>query len=208
METSITAKSLDQIGLLLGFISGILLIPEIINFLPLTEVQKSIEGRIYDFDRWARRFPQRFYPPSWKYKFTEEEREATEPKTAIRTFIFSIVWIAMLIRGIAISSTFLIVMGLGILILVALGNMAVHLTLWRFISPVKLFIIFIGMLLILTLATPLISLARVVLLFLRPIVSWVHRFFSVREILRASLVALAIILFILSNILQFVATLS
>lgn len=207
MGLSITAKLLDQIGLVLGFISGFLLIPEVINFLPLTKVQTSIEGRLSAFDRWAKRFPQKFYPPSWKYKFTEKEREALEPKTAIRTFIFSIVWMAILIRGILISSTFLILVSLGILMLVAIGNMVVHLTLWRFISPAKLAIIFIGMLLILAVATPLISLVRVIMLLLHPIVSWVHNFFSVREMLRTSLTLLAIIFFILSNVLQFLATL-
>src|SRR5215216_7311183 len=120
MGTYITAKLLDQIGLVFGFLSGILLIPEIINFLPLTKIQKSIEDHLYIFNRWARRFPQRFYPPSWEYKFTENEREAIEPKTAIRTFIFSIVWISVLLRGIIISSTFLIAVGFGILISVVL----------------------------------------------------------------------------------------
>src|SRR5687768_13423534 len=187
MGLFVSAKLLDQIGLVLGFISGFLLIPEIINFLPLTKVQASIEGRLSAFDRWAKRFPQRFYPPSWKYKFTEREREALEPKTAIRTFIFSIAWMAILIRGILISSTLLILVSLGILMLVALGNMAVHLTLWRFISPLKLVIIFIGMLLLLAVATPLISLVRVVMLLLRPVVSGLHNFFSVRETLRTSL---------------------
>lgn len=207
MSTYITAKLLDQIGLVLGFISGILLIPEIINFLPLTKIQTSIEGGLFGFDRWARKFPQRFYPPSWENKFTEKERDAIEPKTAIRTFIFSIVWIFILISGLINSSALLIIVGFGFLLLVTLGNMVVHLTLWRFISPAKLVMIFIGMFVILALATPLISLIRVLLLLLRPIVSWIHSFFSVREILRTSLTALAIILFILSNILQFVATL-
>lgn len=207
MDTVITAKMLDQIGLSLGFISGFLLIPEIINFLPLTKVQKSIEGRLYAFDSWAKRFPQKFYPPSWKYKFTEEEREAREPKTAIRTLIFSIVWMAILARGILLSSTFLILLGSGILLVVTLGNMVVHLTLWRFLSPVRLVIIFIGMLFILAAFTPLISLARVILLILRSIGSWVQSFFSVHDILRTVLTLLAIILFIISNILQFVATL-
>jgi len=91
MTTVITSKLLDQIGLLLGFISGLLLIPEVINFLPLLKMQKSIENRLYSFDNWAKRFPQKFYPPSWKHKFTEEQRESIEPKTAIRTFIFSFV---------------------------------------------------------------------------------------------------------------------
>ena len=90
MGIFITAKLLDQIGLLLGFISGFLLIPEIINFLPLTKLQKSIELLLRKFENWTR-FPLRFSPPSWKHKYTEEQREAIEPITAIRTFIFSIV---------------------------------------------------------------------------------------------------------------------
>jgi len=54
MDTFITAKLLDQIGLVFGFISGILLIPEIINFLSLTKVQKSIESQLFAFDSWAK----------------------------------------------------------------------------------------------------------------------------------------------------------
>jgi hypothetical protein len=206
MDAFITAKLLDQIGLVLGFVSGGLLIPEVINLLPLTKIQNSIEGWLAAFENWAKRFPRRFYPPSWKMKYTEDEREGRESITAIRTLIFSIVWMTILARGILLSSTFLILLGLGIPFLITLGNMVVHLTLWRWIKPVALVIIFISFFLILIFVTPLLSLVRVVLLFLRPIVSWVHRFFSVRQILRTSLIALAIIFFILSNILQFVAT--
>lgn len=207
MDTNITAKLLDQIGLVFGFVSGILLIPEFVNFLSLSKVQKSIEGRLAVFDSWARRFPQRFYPLSWRYKFTDEERQAREPKTAIRTLIFSIVWMTILARGIFTSSTLLIVLGLSILIFIALGNMVLHLTLWRSISPIGLVMIFIGMLFILAVFTPLISLARVILLVFRPIGSRMQSFFSVHDILRTFLTMLAIILFILSNTLQFVATL-
>src|SRR6185503_17651999 len=207
MTIVITLKLLDQIGLLLGFISGLLLIPEVINFLPLLKMQKSIENRLYSFDNWAKRFPQKFYPPSWKHKFTEEQRESIEPKTAIRTFMFSFVWISMLLWGISSSSPILVVLSLSIVTVVALGNMFTHLTFWRFINPMKLIIIFTVMLVILTVFTPLISLARIVLLIARIIVLRVRNFFSLHDILRTLLTLLAIILFIISNILQFVASL-
>ena len=142
MGVYITAKLLDQIGLFLGFISGLLLIPEIINFLPLMKFQKSMESQLHKIEDWAR-FPLKFSPPSWKYMFTAEQREAIEPITAIRTLIFSMVWIAMLVMGTLFSSRFLIVFSFGILIVVALGNIEKHLPLWRRLSVLQLVFIFL-----------------------------------------------------------------
>jgi hypothetical protein len=198
------AKLLDQIGLMLGFISGILLIPEVINFFPLEKFQKSIENGLIRFENWAR-FPLGFGPPSWK-KFRDEEREAIERKTAIRTLIFSLTWMAILARGIVTSSTFLIGLVIGILMVIALGHIVVYLPLWQRLSPVKFVIAFIGLFFGLMVVTPLFSLVRVVMLILRSIVSRMHSFFAVHDILRTSLTVLAIILFIISNILQFIAT--
>ena len=206
MGIYITAKLLDQIGLLLGFISGLLLIPEIINFLPLMKFQKSIEGQLYKFENWAR-FPLRFSPPSWKYEFTEEQREAIEPITAIRTLIFSIIWIVLLVIGTLFSSKLLIVLSVGILIVVTLGNLGKHLPLWPHFCALKLIFIFITLLFILAILTPPISLLRVIMLILRSIVTRVNSFFSIHDILRTFLTMLAIVLFIISNILQFIATL-
>jgi hypothetical protein len=123
MGTYITGNLLDQIGLILGFISGLLLIPEVFNLLPIEKLETSIESQLSNFENWATRFPLRFTPPSWRYLYTEEQRTTViEPKTAIRTLIFSIVWIAILVLGIRISSKTLIGLSVFIVIITAFGG--------------------------------------------------------------------------------------
>jgi hypothetical protein len=207
MGTFITAKLLDQIGSLLGFISGLLLIPEIINFLPLIKFQKTIAHLLHIFENWTR-FPLRFSPPSWKYKYTEEQREAIEPITAIVTFIFSISWMAILVIGLLFSSKILIILSFDILIITAARNIRRINYLWPHLSVLTLISMFIVALFMLAIITPPVSLLRVVMLILRSVITSIHRFFSIHDVLRTSLTLLAIILFVISNILQFIATIS
>lgn len=206
MDTFITAKLLDQIGLLLGFISGFLLIPEIINFLPLMKLQSSIEHGLHRFENFSR-FPLNYSPPSWKTRYTEEQREAIEPFTSIVTFIFTIAWMAMLVIGILFSSNIPIILSFGLLIVVTFRNVRRIYFLWPHLSVLTLISMFIVGLFMLAIITPPVSLVRVVLLILRSIITRVYSFFSIHDILRTSLTLLAIILFIISNILQFLATL-
>ena len=199
-----TAKCLDQIGLVLGFISGLLLIPEIINV--IARLEKPIEKQLNKFELWTK-FPLRFSPPSWKYKYTDAQREAIEPLTAIRSLIFSVAWIALLVIGILLPSTVFVLLSQIILIAVVIGNMRKHIPLLPRVSVWKKIYIFFGGYFLIALLTPIVSLIRVIFLILQVIVTTVNNFFSKHDVLRNMFLIVAIIFFILSNILQFWATL-
>ena len=208
MGTYITANVLDQIGLILGFISGLLLIPEVFNLLPTEKLEISIESQLSSFENWATRFPLRFTPSSWRYLYTEEQRTTViEPKTAIRTLIFSIVWIVILVLGIRTSSQTLIGLSVFIVTITAFGGVIRIHSLWPKLSVMTLVLMFIVSVLLLVFGTPLISVIRVILLVLRRIAATMSNYFSKKDVLRWGLTLLAIIAFIASNVLQFIATL-
>lgn len=206
MGIFITAKLLDQIGLVLGFVSGVLFIPEIFNLIPLAKLEKSIEKQLGMLENWAT-FPLKFSPPSWKYKFADEDRMEIERITAVRSLIFSIVWITILLMGILFSSKLLIFLCFLILITVVIGNIRKHFPSFYLVSGTQKILVFFSSLFLLVLITPLISLIRVVMLILRAVIAKVNNYYSTHEVLRSSLTLFAILAFIISNIFQFIATL-
>jgi hypothetical protein len=59
------ANLLNRVGLALGLFSGLLLIPEVINLIPLDRFEKSIEKQLDRLGEWAK-FPLNFGNPPVK----------------------------------------------------------------------------------------------------------------------------------------------
>lgn len=119
-----SANCLDRIGLILGLLSGLLLIPEVFKLLQVELFQKAIEKQLDKFETWSK-FPLRFQPPSWKKSYSQAQREALEPITAISALIFSIVWIGTLVTGIIYSSRFLVILSFIMLMAATLRQIRV-----------------------------------------------------------------------------------
>jgi hypothetical protein len=199
-----TASLLNQIGLALGLFSGLLLIPEILNLIPIEQLEKSIRKSLDDLENWSK-FPLKLHPTYWKRTFTQEQRVFIELITAISSFIFSLTWIATLITGLLFSSKFFLVLSLITLMAGVLRSMGSYPAYVLRSSGRNILLIFLFALLIITILTPLGSLIRVVLLILRATVIRVKSRFAKSDALRNLLIALAIIAFIVSNVLQFAA---
>jgi len=106
-----TANHLNQLGLFLGLISGLLLIPEVFRLIPFEYLSERIDKLLNNFEAKAK-FPIRFHPPSWKITFSEEQREKyIEPITAVLGLVFSIIWVATVMFGFVTSSKFFIIFG-------------------------------------------------------------------------------------------------
>ena len=106
-----TANHLNQLGLFLGLISGLLLIPEVFRLIPFEYLSERIDKLLNNFEATTK-FPIRFHPPSWKIFFSAEQREKyIEPITAVSGLIFSIIWVASVTFGLVASSRFFIIVG-------------------------------------------------------------------------------------------------
>ena len=177
------ANCLNRIGLILGLISGLLLTPEVVNRIPVDRLEQALENWLNKFEIWLK-FPLRFHPPSWKIIFSEKQREAIEPITAISGLIFSIIWIGTLISGIVLSSRFFVLLSLMTLVIITLRQLRVFyakgfpLNAANFIKH-----FFFGFILLSTI-TPILSLVRVVLITLRALAKWVRRLFNTHEVLK------------------------
>jgi hypothetical protein len=204
------AKQLNLIGLVLGLISGLLLIPELFNLIPLNKIEEAIEKGFDKFVSWTK-ISNKLHPLSWKILFSESEREERiEPITAFGGLIYSVLWISTVIFGIIIGSEFFIIFGFLVPFISALHRILTlkenaKITGIR-VGIIKLLIFFIVALITTITITGPISLVRVFLLILRKSFSWGEKFFSSHDVLRASLTILAILSFIISNILQIIAT--
>lgn len=200
-----TSNLLNQIGLVLGLFSGLLLIPEVLNLIPIERFELSIRKSLDGLGNWAK-FPLKFHPPYWKRAFTPDQRDIIEPITAISTFVFSFTWITILVMGLLLSSKFFIFLGSIILLVGVIRSMGSYPAQVLRSSGRNTLLVFLFALSLIAIVTPPISVIRVFLIFLRAIVSKVKLRFAKDNALRSLLIAIAVIAFILSNILQFVAT--
>ena len=199
------ADCLNRIGLILGLISGLLLTPEVVNRIPVDRLEQALENWLSKLEIWLK-FPLRFHPLSWKIIFSEKQREAIEPITAISGLIFSIIWISTLVSGIVLSSRFFVILSLMTLVIITLRQLRVFHTKGFPLNAAnftKYF--FIGFILLSTI-TPILSLVRVILMILRALAKRVRKLFNTHEVLRVSLTTFAILTFIISNLLQLIAT--
>jgi hypothetical protein len=206
MGTYINAVWLDRMGLILGFISGLLLIPEVFNRIPAERIERWLERQLDRTEQLAR-FPTRFSPPSWKTRLTPEQREASELPTAVASLIFSMVWIALLVIGLRLQIKFLVILVIAIVGLTAIRKVSRIHALSPRIGPIEGIAMVLTALAILIVGTPIISLIRVIMLIVRSAVGRMHRFSTTHDVLRNALTIFAIVAFILSNVLQFLATL-
>lgn len=200
-----TANLLNRIGLALGLLSGLLLIPEVLNLIPIERLEKSIRKYLDGLENWAK-FPLKFHPPYWKRSLTEEQRNFIEPITAISALVFSFTWIATFITGLVLSSRFFMILSLMILAAGVFRSMGSYPAQVLRSSGRNIFLIFLFALFLIAIATPPVSVIRVLLLSFRAIVVRVKRRFSKNDALRNLLITLAVVAFILSNVLQFFAT--
>ena len=202
-----TPERLDQVGLVLGLISGLLLIPEVFNLIPVERLQAALEARLRRLAVWTQ-FPLRYGPPSWKVIYTSEERAALEPTSAIRSLLFSLVWITLLLLGIRLYMDALVVLVVVILVAVTLGNVLRHKARLPRLGAIKVILLFATLIFMLAAVTPLVSLLRVVLLLLRALAIKFQGAASRHGTMRRLLTVLAVAAFIVSNVLQLVATLN
>ena len=225
MDAFITAKLLDQIGLLLGLFSGLLLIPEVLNFVKIERLSKIVERQLDKFGVWLIGFA-----------LSKSSNDLTEPDIPIMPdipkhdlpstpdmpnlpdiliyfvkYAFALAYygiptiisITLLVIGIVYSSKLIIVLG----ILIPLGQLYIDLekrliqksrssTSKVIVESLKHFFrTSIG-------AAPILLL----IVFWWSVI-WINVFFTKHGGLRISLTVFAIVLFIISNILQFIATL-
>lgn len=206
MGIYLTAKYLDQAGLILGFVSGMLLIPEVFKMIPAEKFERWLERQLHRTERFAGS-PTKFSPPSWKVLLTQEQREAVEFPTACASFILSIVWIALLVIGLQLRLKILILLAVGIVVITAFSVVARGQAVWRGANAIQLLLMFLSAVALLAVGTPIVSLIRLLMLILRAIVGRIHRFSTTHDVLRSTLTIFAIFAFILSNVLQFLATL-
>lgn len=165
---NMSAEELNRLGLYLGLISGLLLIPEVLNLIPINQMEKVVEKLLAVLENWSS-LPQRFHPQSWKQAFSEEGRQKyIEPITAILGLLSSATWIITIGVGIYASSKFFTLLGL---------ILPVYMTIERCVQflarglPISRLPAFFLLTLILTLiVAPPISLIRVIILIFRAIV--------------------------------------
>lgn len=69
-----TPDEMNRIGLWLGFISGLLLVPEVVNMIPSERFENAIRGILNSFERFSN-LPQQFHPLLWQILYTEEARK-------------------------------------------------------------------------------------------------------------------------------------
>lgn len=194
---------MNRIGLWLGFISGLLLIPEVVNMIPSERFENAIRDILSSFERFSN-LPQQFHPLLWQILYTEEARKKyIEPVTAVLGLLASTTWTSTVIVGLITSSRFFLALGLLLPIYIAIERIiqkhGFSLPIYRF-----LILFFTSILFSLALA-PLTSFARVLLLLLRTIVIGFQRIFSRHAVIRSLVTLIAILLFVASNIFQLLA---
>lgn len=201
-----TSNQLNQLGLFLGLISGLLLIPEIFKLIPFDYLEKRIDAGLNDLEAKTK-FPMRFHPPSWKIFFSNEQREKyIEPITAISGLIFSFIWVGAIVFGFLINSKFFMLLGL---IPPLYTTVQIIIDFKNNVPGAKrhnIFIVFVFSLSLMIFLSPFSSLFRVMFLILRFFVNRVKNYFLRHMALQNLMTILAIIAFIVSNILQFIAT--
>ena len=200
-----TANHLNQFGLLLGLISGLLLIPEVFRLIPFESLNERIDKLLSNFDAKTK-FPMIFHPPSWKMFFSAEQREKyIEPITAISGLVFSVIWVGTVMFGLITASRFFMIFGFIPPLYVIFRNLIEFRNNLRETKRYNL----VGLLvisLIMMLFSPAISLLRVVFLILRYFVSKMKQYFAKHMAIQNLMTTFAIIAFIISNILQLIAT--
>ena len=202
-----TSTQLDQLGLILGLISGLLLIPQIFELIPFEHLEKRIGLWLTSLESKTK-LPIRFHPPSWKIFFSEEQREKyIEPITAFLGLVFSIVWIGTIVFGIVMNSKFFILIGLMMPLSTTIQKVMDFRNNMPGAKRYNIFILFVPSLLLMVFLSPFSSLFRVIFLILRYIVTSIKNYFLKHMALRNLMTVFAIIAFIASNILQFIATL-
>lgn len=197
---------LNQLGLFLGLVSGLLLIPEIFRLIPFEYLEKRIGLWLNNLEVKAK-LPIEFHPPSWKRFFSEEQREKyIEPITAISGFIFSVIWVGTVIFGLAISSKFFILVGFLSPLYATIQKIIIFRERVPEIKRKNFVVVFIFSFAIMIFVSPFASLFRVSFLALRFFVNSIKRYFSKHMALQNLFTIFAIIAFIISNVLQLIAT--
>ncbi|HRJ74454.1 MAG TPA: hypothetical protein PLX90_00575, partial [Anaerolineales bacterium] len=181
-------------------ISGLLLIPEVLNLIPIDKFENVIKNSLSKLENFTN-IPQRFHPRSWKLMYSEENRQKyIEPITAILGFISSTTWIITVVLGLSLPSKFLVLLGLMLPVYISIERIiqshGFRLSVWRFI------LLFISSLFATMIIAPPITLFRILLLVLYPFVIAIKKLFLRDNILRSIITILAILLFIASNIFQ------
>jgi len=199
-----TPDEMNRIGLWLGLVSGLMLIPEVINLIPIDRLERAIERLLSTLENFSN-IPQKLHPPSWQQTFSEEGRKKyIEPLTAILGFVSSITWIATIAIGAYTSSNFFVILGFILPAYIAIERI---LQIYGFrLSITRFIVLFLYSLIFTLIVAPPISLIRILLLMFRAIILRLKNVFVGREVLRAAITLIAILLFIASNILQLLAT--
>lgn len=201
-----TSNLLNQIGIVLSLLSGLLLTPEIFNLIPVQQFDNKINDAFTRFEMWTK-FPLNFHPPSWKRTLSYAQREAIEPITSVLGLIFSLIWISTLFFGIYFKLWVFIVLSLITISLTVLSHLRTLSLKGYKINVLNFIFYFLFAFLILTLVSPGGSILRIGMLIVRRLSLGIKRLFVKYGGLRNLLIAFAIIAFILSNLLQFIATL-
>lgn len=200
-----TGLCLDRIGLILNLLSGILLVPEILDRLPIGQIQAAIDGSLESLEGWLR-FPLRFHPIAWRLLLSERQRERLEAPMAIFNLGFSIIWMGTLLTGVLLASKFFVALGLAILVGVALMNWRSRILSRPQLGLLRIFGFFFVTILVIATLAPLLSLVRVLIIPLRKPMRRLRENFLAHPIQRQSLLAIAIFAFVLGNVFQYIAT--
>jgi len=201
-----TPNQLNQLGLFLGLISGLLLIPEIFKLIPFDYLEERIDAGLNDLEAKTK-FPIKFHPPSWKILFSEEQREKyIEPITAVSGLIFSVIWVGTIMFGLFINSNFFILLGLIPPFYTTVQKIVDFRNNVPGAKRHNIFVVFVFSLLLMIFLSPFSSFFRVVFLILRFFVNSIKKYFSKHMVLQKLLIIFAIVAFIFSNILQLIAT--
>ena len=199
-----TPDELNRTGLWLGLISGLLLIPEVFNLIPIDQLQNLLTKLLGKLETLSG-FPVTLHPKSWQRFFSKEGRQKyIEPITAVLGLLSTSTWIITIAVGVYTSSIFLILLGLVLPVYVSVER-----TLQFFsgrLSITNFIVSFLFSILLSLFIAPLISLVRVIILILRFMILSAKRLFIRNKVLRTIFTVIAITLFIISNILQLLAT--
>ena len=228
MNTFITPKLLDQLGLLLGLFSSLLLIPEVLNFIKIERLEKITQGQLDKLVVWLIGFalskssidltgPNIPGLPNMsdisKLHLPNNPELPNLPDIILNFFRYwyalayyggpSIISITLLVIGIVFSSKVIVILSLLILLIrlcidlqEGLAQKSRSSTRQVIVGSLSHFF-----------RTTILAVPILLLIVFWWIVMQVSIFFSRHGALRISLTVFAIILFILSNILQFIATL-
>lgn len=195
---------MNRLGLWLSFFSGLLLIPEIANLIPSDWLEKKIEKSLGILEDYTN-FPQKLHPQSWQKFFSEEGRKKyIEPITAILGFVSSATWIITILMGVLSSSKFLIVLGFFLPVYISFERIfqvyGFKLSIFRFI------LLFATSVFISLTIAPIFSLIRILLLPIQAVIVVLRNYFTRHHVVRSMILIVAIVMFVLSNIFQLLAS--